>query len=170
MTAFFYRGLKVGVLGNKDFAIHEARELKAFTNDITIYTNGKELECKDDYDKLHKDFRIEKKPIQKLHGKECLEEIHFTDGSFEKLDGLFIANDIASSINFAKKLGVLTKGASIIVDENQKTNIDGLYAAGDCTGGFKQVATAVGQGALAAGKITEYVRREDLINKQLTFS
>nr|WP_038275360.1 NAD(P)/FAD-dependent oxidoreductase [Ruminiclostridium papyrosolvens] len=167
---FFYRGLKVGVLGNKYFAIHEAEELKAFTNDITIYTNGMELEYKGDYNKLHDNFRIVNKSIQKLYGKDCLEAIYFTDGTFEKLDGLFIANDIASGIDFAKKLGVLTKGASIVVDENQKTNIEGLYAAGDCTGGFKQIATAVGQGALAAGRISEFIRKEKLINIQLTFS
>ncbi|AEY66141.1 NAD(P)/FAD-dependent oxidoreductase [Clostridium sp. BNL1100] len=161
---FFYRGLKVGVLGNKDFAIHEAEELKAFANDITIYTNGMELEYKGDYNKLHENFRIVNKSIQKLNGKDCLESIYFTDGSFEKLDGLFVANDIASGIDFAKRLGVLTKGASIVVDENQKTNIEGLYAAGDCTGGFKQIATAVGQGALAAGRITEFIRRAELIN------
>ncbi len=167
---FFYRGLKVGVLGNKDFAIHEAKELTAFTNDITIYTNGKELEFKGDYNKIYENFTIVNKPIQKLNGKDCLEVIYFTDGSFEKLDGLFIANDVASGIDFAKKLGVLTKGASIVVDENQKTNIDALYAAGDCTGGFKQIATAVGQGALAAGKIAEFIRSKKLINIELTFS
>lgn len=167
---FFYKGLKVGVLGNKDFAIHEAKELKAFTNDITIYTNGKEMEYSGDYNKVYENFTIVNKPIQKLNGKDCLEEIYFTDGSFEKLDGLFIANDVASGIDFAKKLGVLTKGASILVDENQKTNIDGLFAAGDCTGGYKQIATAVGQGALAAGKIAEFIREKELINIQLTFS
>ncbi len=167
---FFYKGLKVGVLGNKDFAIHEAKELKAFTNDITIYTNGKEMEYSGDYNKVYENFTIVNKFIQKLNGKDCLEEIYFTDGSFEKLDGLFIANDVASGIDFAKKLGVLTKGASIVVDENQKTNIDGLFAAGDCTGGFKQIATAVGQGALAAGKIAEFIREKELINIQLTFS
>lgn len=167
---FFYKGLKVGVLGNKDFAIHEAKELKAFTNDITIYTNGKEMEYSGNYNKVYENFTIVNKSIQKLNGKDCLEEIYFTDGSFEKLDGLFIANDVASGIDFAKKLGVLTKGASIVVDENQKTNIDGLFAAGDCTGGFKQIATAVGQGALAAGKIAEFIREKELINIQLTFS
>jgi len=39
-----------------------------------------------------------------------------------------------------------------VVDKNQQTNLEGLFAAGDCTGGFKQIATAVGQGALAGRK------------------
>jgi len=33
-----------------------------------------------------------------------------------------------------------------------------VFAAGDCTGGFKQIATAVGQGALAGKRIAEYVK------------
>ncbi|MDF2987291.1 MAG: thioredoxin reductase [Eubacterium sp.] len=157
---FFYKNLKVGVLGNKDFAIHEAEELKPFTSNITIYSNGKELEYSGDYSKLHDRFRIVDKTVLKLEGKEYLERIYFTDGTLENLDGLFIANDSASSIDFARKLGVLTEGASIIVDKDQKTNVDGLFAAGDCTGGFKQVSTAVGQGAMAARKIIELVRQK----------
>ncbi len=155
---FFYRGLKVGVLGSGDYAIHEAEELKAFTKNITLYTNGRGLECKGDCNDIVRDFIVENKSILKLEGEESLEYIHFSDGTKEKLDGLFIANESASSIDFARKLGVITEGASIIVDQDQKTNIGGLFAAGDCTGGFKQIATAVGQGALAARKIIEFVR------------
>lgn len=155
---FFYKGLKVGVLGNRDFAVHEVEELKPFTKNITIYTNGRELEYSGNYDKLRESFRIVDKTILKLEGKDYLERIYFTDGSQENLDGLFIANESASSIDFARKLGVLTEGASIIADKEQKTNLKGLFAAGDCTGGFKQIATAVGQGALAARKIIELVR------------
>ncbi len=157
---FFYKNLKVGVLGNKDFAIHEAEELKSFTSNITIYTNGKELEYSGDYGKLHERFRIVDKTILKLEGKEYLEKVYFTDGTQENLDGLFIANDSASSVDFARKLGVLTEGASILVDKDQKTNVTGLFAAGDCTGGFKQVSTAVGQGAMAARRIIELVREK----------
>ncbi len=158
---FFYRNLKVGVLGHKDFAVHEAEELKPFTSNITIYTNGMELEYSGDYSRLHEKFNIVDKTILKLEGKDYLERIHFSDGTAEKLDGIFIANDSASSSDFARKLGVITEGASIPVDKDQKTNIPGLFAAGDCTGGFKQVSTAVGQGAMAARKIIELVREKN---------
>jgi Thioredoxin reductase len=157
---FFYKNLKVGVLGYKDFAVHEAEELKPFTGNITIYTNGKKLEFNGDYNKLKESFKIVDKTILKLEGKEYLEKIYFTDGTEENLDGLFIANDSASSVDFARKLGVLTEGASIVVDKDQKTNVNALFAAGDCTGGFKQVSTSVGQGAMAARKIIELVREK----------
>ena len=42
--AFFYRGKEVAVLGNSDFALHEAEELKNVTPSVTIYTDGKEPE------------------------------------------------------------------------------------------------------------------------------
>jgi thioredoxin reductase (NADPH) len=154
---FFYRGLKVGILGNKDFALHEAEELIPFTKDITIYTNGLPIEFKKEMAEAD-NFNIVDKGILKLEGKEFLEKIYFTDGTADNLDGLFIANDSASSVDFARKLGVMTEENSIVVDRDQKTNIDGLFAAGDCTGGFKQISTAVGQGALAARKIIEFVR------------
>lgn len=155
---FFYRGLKVGVVGYKDYAIHEAMELEPLTKDITIYTNGKELELTEKYNKIALNFTINKKVIKGLEGKDAIESIVFEDGTNENIDGLFIAFESASSIDFARKLGVITNKSSIVVDEKQKTNLKGLYAAGDCTGGLKQVSTAVGQGAIAGKQMIEYIR------------
>ena len=42
--AFFYRGKEVAVVGNGEFALHEAEELRNVTQDVTIYTDGKEPE------------------------------------------------------------------------------------------------------------------------------
>ena len=159
---FFYKGLKVGVLGFNDYAIHEAIELQAFTKNITVFTNGRELVVSDKYSDELKEFEINTKEIEKLDGKEYLEKIYFKDGSVEDLDGLFVAYDSPSSIDFARKMGIMVDGNSIVVDKNQQTNIDGLFAAGDCTGGFKQISTAVGQGAIAGRKAIEYVRSQKL--------
>ncbi len=155
---FFYRDLKVGVLGNKDYAIHEAMELTTYTQDITIYTNGRNLELTENFIKETSKFKFNKRAIEKVDGENFLQKIFFEDGTNEEIDGLFIANDSASSIDFARKLGVITRENSIVVDEHQMTNLKGLFAAGDCTGGFKQISTAVGQGALAGKKMSEYVR------------
>ena len=46
----------------------------------------------------------------------------------------------------------------IIVDENMSTNIPGLYAAGDCTGGLLQISKAVYEGAKAGTEIIKYLR------------
>lgn len=155
---FFYNNLKVGVLGFKDYAIHEARELEAYTKDITIFTNGKELEVSDQFKEDMRRFRVNTRKVTKIDGSEFLQKIFFEDGTSEDIDGIFVAYESASSADFARKLGVMTDGNSILVDRNQQTNLDGLFAAGDCTGIFKQISVAVGQGALAGRKMIEYVR------------
>ncbi|HEX2926844.1 MAG TPA: NAD(P)/FAD-dependent oxidoreductase, partial [Ruminiclostridium sp.] len=155
---FFYRGLKVGLVGFKDFAVHEAMELEPLTKNITIYTNGNELQLTEKYKSLASRFSINSKKIQSVGGKEIVENITFEDGTAENIDGLFVAFESASSIDFARKLGVITRNNSIVADENQSTNLPGLFAAGDCTGGFKQIATAVGQGAVAGRRIIEFIR------------
>ncbi len=155
---FFYRGLKVGVLGFKDYAIHEAMELEPLTKDITIFTNGNELELSEKYKKNISQFVINNKKIKSIDGKDAIESVIFEDGTKENLDGLFVAFESASSLDFARKLGVITKNNAVVVDEKQRTNLDGLFAAGDCTGGFKQISTAVGQGAVAGKQMIEYVR------------
>lgn len=161
---FFYNNLKVGVLGNKDFAVHEATELESYSKNITIYTNGQELEVTEKNKEEIKKYRVNKKKISRLEGKDFLEGIVFEDESMENIDGLFVANESASSIDFARKLGLVVEGNSIVVDRNQRTNLEGLFAAGDCTGGFKQIATAVGQGALAGKKLIEFVRGKSNLN------
>ncbi len=155
---FFYNNLKVGVVGYGDYAVHEAIELKAFTKDITIFTNGKDLEAKGKYKEEAQRFNVTTKPIYRVDGGEVLQKIFFKDGTSEDIDGLFVAYESPSSADFARKLGIVTNNNAIEVDENQQTNIPGVFAAGDCTGAFKQISTAVGQGAVAGRKIIEYIR------------
>ncbi len=155
---FFYNNLKVGVLGSKDYAVHEAIELEAYTRDITIYTNGKELEVSEKFAGDAKRFKLNTKPVLKIDGSDFLQRIFFEDSTSEDIEGLFVANETASSVDFSRKLGILIEENAIVVDRFQQTNMEGIFAAGDCTGGFKQISTAVGQGAMAGRKIIEYIR------------
>ncbi|HOM02833.1 MAG TPA: NAD(P)/FAD-dependent oxidoreductase [Acetivibrio sp.] len=155
---FFYNNLKVGVVGAGDYVVHEAMELLSFTKDITIYTDGKELQVSEKFEEAAKRFKINTKAIYKIDGSEFLQKIFFKDGTSEDIDGLFIAYESPSSVDFARKLGIIVEGNAVVVDKNQQTNLKGVFAAGDCTGGFKQIATAVGQGALAGKRIAEYVK------------
>ncbi len=159
---FFYRGRKTGVLGNRDYAIHEAEELVGFTTDITLYTNGLELELTDKYIKKAANFRIDRRKITKVDGDEQLQKIYFEDGSSEEIEGLFVAPGSASASYLAKKMGLATENGSIITESGQITNIPGIFAAGDCTGGFRQISTAVGEGALAGRSIIDYVRAKKI--------
>ena len=93
-----------------------------------------------------------------LPGKKIEDALKSIGEKLEEIDGIFIADESASSVDFARKLGVMTEGNSIVTDKDQQTNLKGLFAAGDCTMEFKQLATAVGSGALAGRKMIEYVR------------
>ncbi|MBI3593139.1 MAG: FAD-dependent oxidoreductase [Nitrospirae bacterium] len=76
------------------------------------------------------------------------------------VDGVFIAIGYTPKNEIAKMLGLaIDEEGYIKVDGKQRTSLPMVYAAGDVTGGIKQIATAVGQGAVAA--ITVF---EDLSN------
>lgn len=157
---FFYTDMRVGIIGYKDYALHEALELEAFTKDITIFTNGNELEISKENVQKASDYKIEKRKITRLSGENFLDTIIFEDGTEQRIDGIFVAYGVAASTDFAKKLGVITAGKFISVDKEQRTNLQGVFAAGDCVGGFKQISVAVGQGAIAAKGIIEYLRSQ----------
>ena len=73
-----------------------------------------------------------------------------------KIDGVFVAIGYTPDTDLAKKLGVQTDEEGYIkVESGHRTNIKGVYAAGDITGGVKQIVTAVSQGAVAAMSIFE---------------
>ena len=156
---FFYRNKKVGVLGYTDYAVHEASELLPFTQDITLFTNAMPLNVSDNLKETLSRFRINTLKIKELYGAETLEGLTLEAGRQETLNGLFIAYGSASSISFALKMGIITDGKSIQANDRMETNIPGLFAAGDCTGIFKQVSVGVGQGAIASRQMIEIVRK-----------
>ncbi len=141
---FFYKNKDVAVIGSGNYAISETNDLINLARKIIILTDGKKAP----------DFRadnveIETRGIKEIKGNNKVEEIELADGTELKVDGVFIAQGVASSTDFAKKLGVLVKNDKIIVNENMETNIKNLYACGDCTGGLLQVSKAVYEGTIA---------------------
>lgn len=66
-----------------------------------------------------------------------------------KIDGIFIAQGVAESTDFAKKLGAKIENDKIVVYDNMQTSIKGLFACGDCTGGLYQISKAVYEGTKA---------------------
>ena len=59
----------------------------------------------------------------------------------------------------ARKLGAELNGRFIRIDSDGATNIPGLFAAGDCTGGLMQVAKAVHEGARAGLTAFKFLRQ-----------
>ena len=86
--------------------------------------------------------------VLKIH-EDDIEEIDFEDNTKMKIDGVFIAQGVAGSTDFAKRIGAKVNNDKIVVDENMQTSIKGLFACGDCTGGLYQVSKAVYEGTKA---------------------
>lgn len=143
--AFFYKNKDVAVIGNGDYAISEAKELLTVAKSVTIFTNGKNIiENRDKNLKIN----IIEKPIKEFKGTDILENIIFEDNSQMKVSGVFMAEGIATSVDLAKKIGIiLDENGNIKVNEKMETNVPNVYACGDCTGGILQVCKAVYEGS-----------------------
>lgn len=154
--AFFYRNKTVAVIGNGEYAFKEASELKPFAKRIVLLTNGRAYEAGKEDEKIELDQRT----IAGVSGDEIkIRSVEFTDGTSLELDGVFVAEGTASAVDLALKLGVDNDGKVITVNSrSQDTNIPGVFAAGDCTGGLLQIAVAVGDGARAGMSAANYVR------------
>lgn len=150
---FFYRNKDVVVIGSGNYAVSETNDLINIANKITILTNGEKApEVRAD------NVEIVTKNIKEISGEDRVEEVRFNDDTAIKADGVFIAQGTAGATELAKKLGLILKNGKIVVDENMKTNIDGIYACGDCTGGLLQVSKSVYEGTKAGLAVVDYLR------------
>ncbi|MBS3815431.1 MAG: NAD(P)/FAD-dependent oxidoreductase [Hadesarchaea archaeon] len=162
-----YKDKKVGLLGSKDYAAKEALELYNFTEDITIFTNGKDLDVKEEFGESlrEKEIDIETNKIEGIIGEEKLEGLILESNEID-LDGLFVAVGTSGATNFARSLGVPVEGNEIVVNEDLSTDIPKVYAAGDCIGGGRQISKSVGDGARAALNLIEVLRGQKAIDWQ----
>ena len=143
---FFYKDKDVAVVGNGNYAIHEAETLKLVAKSVTILKKKKKMiENRDT-----SDFEVDETPIREFRGNNVINEVEFENNNTKKVDGVFIAIGTASSVDLARKIGAVIKGNNIVTNENMQTTVRKLYACGDCTGGLLQVNKAVYEGAIAA--------------------
>ncbi len=101
------------------------------------------------------------KKILSIEGGDTAEYINFDDGSAVNFDGIFIAIGSASSSDLAKKIGAEIEKDNIVVNKNLQTNIEGLFAAGDCTGGMLQISKAIYEGSKAGTEIIKFIRKNN---------
>jgi len=77
------------------------------------------------------------------------------------LDGVFVILESVPTTDLVQGAGVSTDGGGcIVVDKNQSTNVEGIFAAGDCVCGRMQVVTAAGDGGKAGLSALRYVRSQ----------
>ena len=153
--SFFYRNKDVIVIGDGDFAISEAKELSKVVKSVKIVTNSEK--------KIESEFEVINKKIAEICGEEKVSTIKFEDNCEINIDGVFVALGVAGGVDFAKTLGLMLDKNNIKVNEEMETNIKGVYACGDITGGLLQISKAVYEGAKAGINASNYVK---IINKE----
>ncbi len=151
---FFYKGRNIAVLGCCEYALHETLELMPIVKSIKLITNGvKPITA------FPGEVQIIEKEIAAFEGGSVIERVKFADETSIPIDGVFVAIGVAGSSDLARKIGAETEGLRIVVNENMETNIPGLFAAGDCTGGMMQIVKAAYEGAKAGTEAVRFIRR-----------
>ncbi|MGN1480592.1 NAD(P)/FAD-dependent oxidoreductase [Porcipelethomonas sp.] len=165
----FFKNKPVAVVGGGNTAVDDALLLSGFCSEV--YLIHRRDEFKADIQsvnklKVHKNINIVLNSVVKeIKGKNKLEEIIVEDKSGNskviKLSGLFVAvgqipgNEPFDGIIDMDEYGYIKSG------EDCKTNIEGIFAAGDCrTKLLRQLVTAASDGAAAAAGCAEYLRRQ----------
>lgn len=151
--AFFYQGKDVAVVGESNYALHEAKELLPLVRSVVILTDGKKISAD-----FPAELKIYEQKIDAFEGDERLRSVVFDDGTKIDVNGVFIAMGFAGGTDLAKKIGAETDGPHIVVDAEMTTSVPGIYAAGDCTGGMSQIAKAVYEGAKAGTSVVKFIR------------
>lgn len=160
----FFRDKTVAVIGGGHEAVHDI-EILSETSSKVISIPGKKGFSEDyaELEHLEKDPKVEfirDVNVTEIGGSDFVEYVKLDNGEEVKLDGVFIILEHVSASTILGEAGVETDGGGcIIVDRDQKTNIDGLYAAGDCCCRGLQIVTATGMGAQAALNAMKYVKQ-----------
>jgi thioredoxin reductase (NADPH) len=158
--ANFYRNAKVVVVGNESAAVDGALTLLGYASEVHLVT--KELAVTGELQKklsesgvrLHRDTWV-----AEIQGENSVEGVLLENDTRLEVEGIFIelgakgALELATSINVQLDSDTFTH---IECDKKQKTNIDGVYAAGDIAGHPYQMAKAVGEGCVAGWEAANY--------------
>lgn len=129
-----YRGKTVAVIGEGEECEHDAEFLESIGCTV---------------------LRFPKKSKFAISGGMKADTLT-VDGTEYKTDCIFILTDKVTSESLVS--GIETEKGAIKVDRKMKTNVSGVFAAGDCTGTPYQVAKAVGEGNIAALSACEYIK------------
>ena len=156
----FYKRKKVMVVGGGNLAASEALDLLAHTNDVTVNINGGQQTMDGSWERKLKraGIAVINKKVMRAVGTKWLEAVEYADDSHEPVAGLFLALGTASALDFARSLGLEMEGQSLKVDSRGRTNLAGVWAAGDVTGPPRQVGKSVGDGVRAAIDLIEHLR------------
>ncbi len=163
-----FKGKEVIIVGGGDSALTDALYLANNQIRVTIVHRRDMFRAQDHLVSQIPQHSIEvmyNTEVKEIRGEKKVEEVVLYNNRTEetttkRTDGLFVAIGYEPAVELARKTGLeLAENGFIKCDDNHRTSIPGIYAAGDVEGGYRQIVTAAGQGSGAA--ITIF---EDLVN------
>ncbi|WP_407380221.1 thioredoxin-disulfide reductase [Methanobrevibacter sp.] len=156
---FFFQSRDIIMVGGGNSALQEALYLKNLGANVTLVHRRDEFRAQ-----KHLQDMVEKEGInviynatvEEIKGNMLVESVVLKDTQTGELsempvNGIFISVGYLPHTELATQLGVdLDESGHIIIDKDQKTNVDYVYAVGDVCIGLKQWVVACGEGAVAA--------------------
>jgi len=159
----FFRGEPVAVVGNESAAASGALTMTFYASDIHLVCDH--LEVSEVLAHQLRKSRItihEGRKVAEIIGQDQVEGLLLDDGTPLEVKGVFIELGAKGAIELASTLGVAMDAESpqfIAADKRQRTNIEGLFAAGDICGLPWQLAKAVGEGCVAGIEAAAYAKK-----------
>ena len=169
-----FRGRRVIMVGGGNSAVTEALYLANMGVEVTLVHRRDALRAQEHLVNNLNSAGIPVRwntEVEEILGQDRVEAVRLKNnrsGESETLavQGVFVAVGYLPTVDLARKIGVALNDEGYVArDARHRTNIAGIYSAGDVEGGYKQIVTAAGQGAEAAMAIFE-----DLINPYWTGS
>ncbi|MCW2956274.1 MAG: FAD-dependent pyridine nucleotide-disulfide oxidoreductase [Thermoleophilia bacterium] len=153
-------GGRSAVLDRGDSAMHRTQLLRAWSDDVTLFSDGPHGLTLEQLEQLAAaGVGIDERPVARLDGEGELRTVVFTDGTERACGGLLVPVTLHQRSGLAAALGVdldeptpLAHDA-LVVDAMGFTSVDGIAAAGDVTGAMPAVATSVAAGMRAAAAV-----------------
>lgn len=167
----FFTGKEVFVVGGGFAAAEESVFLTKYAKHVTILVREDDFTCAKmtaDAARNHEKITVlTNVEVESVSGDSALRQIRYrnnvtgetTEYKVPEGDqfGVFVFAGYEPATSLVKGIAELNEQGYVMTDANHKTNVDGLYAAGDvCIKSLRQVATAVGDGALAATELERY--------------
>jgi thioredoxin reductase (NADPH) len=164
--AVLFKDKIVGVVGGGNSALDAASLISKYAKKVYVLHRGKEYTKSDpsliEAIKKNKKISIMFNTVPKeLIADIKLQGVKLNSGKTLILDGLFVEIGADPRSEIAKKIGVkVNQWKEIVVDKHQRTNVKGLFAAGDITNNpLKQIITAAAEGAIAATSVYEEIKK-----------
>lgn len=153
------------VIGDEDLALRSASELATVAKQVYLVCgNEKALDTPAGH-KLQKAKNVtilKDREVVEVKGDEFARKLRLKDKAGKiveyEADGMFVEKALTPNTNMVRDLIKLDERGSIVVDSANRTNVPGVFAAGDVTNNVaEQVLIAVGDGAKAALSAYDYL-------------